>query len=324
MSHLDLDIFRRFLVLKTMLKDICSPKEKATLLDLGGYPGTFAQEFGDQFPNLKIITADRIKCEAENFVHLVSDERPFGNDEFDYVICSDVLEHVPIDKRDFFLQEISRITKDQCIICFPYQNPLSEQIEIQLAHAWKELRGTDHPWLKEHIEYGLPNLKSVVDQLAQYGAITLYGSAEFEDWLKYQWYSLLKSAFDDFVEPTDNYSKMFMEKIRKNLTAETNYPDKKSTLKNYYRIFIQLNKNKKPDTLPKTDWVVSENDGVFMECICQSLMFKEIASVLDTKSPKSDLAGEINARLEAALLEAEKKSRDTKPSFFNFLTRGMK
>jgi len=333
MTSLDLDIARRFLVFVAMLQDNCDIDQPAKLLDLGGYPGTFAKHYGDKFPNWEITTADTIKGEGENFVHLTSDVLPFEDDAFDYVISSDVLEHVPPPNREIFLTEMVRVTKKRSIICFPYKNPLSEQIEKQLADAWKDLRGSEHPWLKEHLEYGLPDLIKVLEVINPSGKWRVSGGAHFHKWMTHQWYSLLKSAFDDFTEPCERYSNYTLNRMMNDIRQESNNFFRVGKLKDYYRVFINLEKGEQYYDkerfleLIKTQkeegkWIIKDDDPQFEYIMTQSHMYATIAKVLGSRLDQTDLSGEINSRLEASLLELQNSSAIQKSSLFSFLKPG--
>ncbi len=58
---------------------------------------------------------------------------PFKNKEFDYVICSHVLEHIPYEELPLFISEMERIA-DKGYIEFP--NVFYELINYQSVHLW--------------------------------------------------------------------------------------------------------------------------------------------------------------------------------------------
>ncbi|OGD93046.1 hypothetical protein A2697_01930 [Candidatus Curtissbacteria bacterium RIFCSPHIGHO2_01_FULL_41_44] len=82
------------------------------VLDVGGARGEFCQ-----------VLAQKRSCDAinldpnpgkyiwKNTYMGVADKIPFGNNEFDLVICRGVLEHIPTEKQQQSLNEMFRVTK---------------------------------------------------------------------------------------------------------------------------------------------------------------------------------------------------------------------
>ncbi len=58
---------------------------------------------------------------------------PFKDKEFDYVICSHVVEHIPSDELDGFIAEIMRVGKKGH---FEFPNVIYELINFQSVHTW--------------------------------------------------------------------------------------------------------------------------------------------------------------------------------------------
>ncbi|MGV8108436.1 methyltransferase domain-containing protein [Methanospirillum sp.] len=58
---------------------------------------------------------------------------PFSNNEFDYVICSHVLEHVPLDELRTFFSEMTRVSSKGYI---EFPNIFYELINYQDVHLW--------------------------------------------------------------------------------------------------------------------------------------------------------------------------------------------
>jgi SAM-dependent methyltransferase len=77
---------------------------------------------------------------------------PFGDQSFDVVVASDVLEHIPRDKRMSVVREALRVTRKVAVFGFP-----SGQIALECDHklaADYDRRGFHRPqWLKEHLQY---------------------------------------------------------------------------------------------------------------------------------------------------------------------------
>jgi uncharacterized membrane-anchored protein YhcB (DUF1043 family) len=75
------------------------------------------------------------------------------------------LEHIPPEKRDLFLSECSRVASKGIIIAAPSSTPANIEAETKLNKLYKTLHGTDHEWLKEHIEYKIPKFDEVQEKL---------------------------------------------------------------------------------------------------------------------------------------------------------------
>lgn len=91
------------------------------------------------------------------------------DDAYDYTIAMDVFEHIPQDKRAAFLTEVARVSKVAAVICFPYNAPEVAVAEEEVNGMYRELFGESHPWLREHIENGLPDRNLVENVLNENG-----------------------------------------------------------------------------------------------------------------------------------------------------------
>ena len=58
---------------------------------------------------------------------------PFKDKEFDYVICSHVLEHVPLEELELFITELQRVASKGYI---EFPNIFYELINFQDVHKW--------------------------------------------------------------------------------------------------------------------------------------------------------------------------------------------
>lgn len=94
---------------------------------------------------------------------------PFDDRAFDFAIALDVIEHLPREERSAFIRELARVSREGFVLAAPFNFPTTIAAEENANSAWVALTGTDHPWLAEHEEFGLPNLKEVEDQAAGTG-----------------------------------------------------------------------------------------------------------------------------------------------------------
>ncbi|WP_143316584.1 class I SAM-dependent methyltransferase [Clostridium sp. HBUAS56017] len=89
----------------------------------------------------------------------------FEDEEYDIVIALDVFEHIPVDRREAFVNELHRVSSKIAIISAPF-NKLKVTFAEERANAYyKSIIGLDHHWLYEHINNGLPSLAELESNL---------------------------------------------------------------------------------------------------------------------------------------------------------------
>lgn len=89
---------------------------------------------------------------------------------FDCVSAVDVLEHVPPEHRQAFIQRFASLGKNTLILGFPCSDSSDAYAtDRAIDEQYHAIFGHDYPWLKEHCQYGLPSLTETVEQLNQLG-----------------------------------------------------------------------------------------------------------------------------------------------------------
>jgi len=88
------------------------------------------------------------------------DKLPFKNNEFEICILSDVLEHIPENKREKTLEEAVRVASKMVIISGPFGKEAAQQDKYLAHYSFKKL-GSMHYFFIEHLKYGLPETKEV-------------------------------------------------------------------------------------------------------------------------------------------------------------------
>ena len=158
------------------------------LLDVGGYyqeadgtPRLPSQQFlGDH----DLTVLDLPECNLPGYVQGDGTNMQFADSTFDLVICCDTLEHIPATLRDRFIRELVRVAKYGVVLICPiddYRTALAEK--VLYAYIFAEL----HMWhdqLREHREYGLPQMPLVREAFAGAGCeLRDYPSGDLHAWL---------------------------------------------------------------------------------------------------------------------------------------------
>lgn len=195
-DHLNLpfDQFSRQTKVYDIIESLRKDKQKFNILDVGGYKGITTK----LHPEDEVIVLDLFDVKEKGYVKGSGLDLPFENETFDFVVSFDVLEHIENKDRTRFLEESSRVAKIAVITAAPVSSPANEKAEKSLNDLYKELHGEDHPWLKEHIEYGIPKpnqAKKIFESLGLKTAI--YTSNDTILWELMQGTIFLNSKYPD-------------------------------------------------------------------------------------------------------------------------------
>lgn len=91
---------------------------------------------------------------------------PFADGEFDAVVSLEVLEHVPVAGRRFFLAECLRVSRRGCVWTCPNGSEAIRYVESAGSATYTLRNGKPHPFLTEHSEFGLPTTDEITGHLA--------------------------------------------------------------------------------------------------------------------------------------------------------------
>jgi hypothetical protein len=80
---------------------------------------------------------------------------PLKDRQFDVVLASDVLEHIPVDLRPAVIQEAMRVARRLVIFGFP-SGPLAWQLDRELYGCYVSANRQPPDWLAEHMDAPFP------------------------------------------------------------------------------------------------------------------------------------------------------------------------
>lgn len=118
---------------------IISIKKTDRVLEIG--PGAHPHPRSDEFLEKVFDEAEALAqsghsrpADLSKKVHFYTGERfPFDDKSFDYIICSHVIEHVPINELESFISEMKRVSK-RGYIEFP--TVFYELVNYEPVHIW--------------------------------------------------------------------------------------------------------------------------------------------------------------------------------------------
>ena len=101
---------------------------------------------------------------------------PFDDGSFDYVVCADVLEHLPEGDRAPALAELVRVAREKVLVTCPCGRA-AEEGEAAFAALLDSLGVPPPTWLTEHLENGLPGVGPLLEALTASGfAVEVVGN----------------------------------------------------------------------------------------------------------------------------------------------------
>lgn len=190
------DQFQRYYTVKEIVGRLAQDK-KVKVLEVGANAHCKLREFLPQADIVFTDIDDQPVPKGVTFIKADATDLPFNDDEFDFVVSTDVLEHVPFALREKFILECYRVSKTAFILACPIDNGMTTEVEIETNETFKRLLDQDFIWLKEHIDEGLPS----VDFVNEIAASRTIPFVQFEhgrlDW----WESLMKMHFIKEAEP---------------------------------------------------------------------------------------------------------------------------
>ena len=152
-----------------------------TLLDVGSGGIVVAEHLGPGW-RATLLEAEvsdeiRVRAEAARCRVVEGDARqlPFEDRSIDVAIAIDLLEHIVPDERGVVLAELARVARRRVIVASPV-GVGARRADAALARAIAA-SGQPYPdWLREHLEYGVPDIADLSGPLSAAGTVKVYGN----------------------------------------------------------------------------------------------------------------------------------------------------
>jgi len=156
------DLFQRYALLADVVENISGGQgaDVKSLLDIGCGPGRLVEAFlGSQIA----VTRADVDQFGDAEIVLVRPENPlpFADRSFDLVTAMDVVEHIPSDRRSFFLSECQRVARRGVILSCPIADSGAIEAETRFQAAVRRLTGKEEAFLTEHAAFGLPSSAAI-------------------------------------------------------------------------------------------------------------------------------------------------------------------
>jgi Methyltransferase domain len=143
------------------------------VLDVGGVAGDL-----EAFLRDSQVTALNVGDEKAD-LHFDGRAVPFEDDAFDAAVSLDVLEHIEPADRTAHLSELRRVARGRVIACCPLGTSQHAAAERELAAWYRELTGSKHRFLEEHLATGLPTEAELRDLADSAGGFDLRFQGDF-------------------------------------------------------------------------------------------------------------------------------------------------
>lgn len=103
---------------------------------------------------------------------------PFGDESFEAVVVSDVLEHVPPEHRATVIQEALRVMRGVAVFAFP-SGPQAFEYDRKLAETYDREQQDRPVWLQEHMQHPFPT-EHLFENLHRQWTVTTFGNENLD------------------------------------------------------------------------------------------------------------------------------------------------
>jgi hypothetical protein len=135
-------------------------------------------------PGDEVLTLDQAALDMPGYIQGDGRGLAFPDDSYDFVISCDVLEHVPAPDRPAFWRELLRVARRGVALTAPFGSPEVQAAEELLFRYIRAELGHEQIQLREHRDFGWPQLAETRALLEGWGHATrAYPSGYVHAWL---------------------------------------------------------------------------------------------------------------------------------------------
>jgi len=217
------------------------------VLDIG--PGSKPFERADVFIDKKFNKNDAFEQSGfaiperinEKLIYFDGNHFPFMDGQFDYVVCSHVIEHVPEEDLGIFIKELERISKKGGYLEYP--NVFYELVNFQPVHRWFIKNREDTLLLFSKSNYAESVFPRIFRKL--FYASKTHTQFIFRNYREiffegFEWHNEIKYKIVNNIE--DLVTEAEIKKIEKQLLNQSSGLSKQMKAKNDLRSFIKKRK----------------------------------------------------------------------------------
>lgn len=299
------DQYQRYNNIQKIINAMRSGNESFRILEVGANEHRNLENFLplDKITYLDIQLPEELQHDP-SYILGDATNMDFPDDEYDVIVALDVFEHIPLEKRNQFIDELYRVSSQVCIITAPFHSQQSIDAESRVNSVYKSLFKRNFIWLEEHMDNGLPNENSLKEYLKFKNIrYTMIGHGRINIWerlmgihffaAKNPELAVYRQEIDKFYNSyifehdytEDSYRKIvILEKARNlNLSFETSSEIPAVTLKTlemmertFYNLCLLTGDNEEKNTfVDKVQIFVDCGDG-FSESNSQCFQFNDL------------------------------------------------
>lgn len=186
------DQYQRYATTARVIDTLRMPGETFRILELGANVNRRMEQVlpADDTTYLdKDLPSDLV--DGRRFVRGDATALDFADNSFDFVVALDVFEHIPRERRHTFLAEAFRVARRAVVIAAPFDTEGVREAESAANRLHRDMYGAPYRWLREHAEYGLPDLpetRALLGKIAPHVHVFAHGSLSL-------WVPLIKVHF---------------------------------------------------------------------------------------------------------------------------------
>lgn len=146
------DVYERHAVIARLLQRGLEDAPGA-VLDVGGHAGLLS----------RYLDRTVLAVNPDFGGHVVAGGAalPLADNAAPAVVSLDTLEHLPGDERPALIREALRVARRMVIVAAPLGTSPHSAAERTLEELYRRVNGYAHPYLAEHVAYGLPTVEDL-------------------------------------------------------------------------------------------------------------------------------------------------------------------